>query len=117
MTMLASLPGGGIALIVGSGGGIGGSLVRAAETSGRFARVLALSRRSQPALDLEDEASIEAAAGLAASLGDIRLCLVATGLLHGEGRHNSREHGCGQSCVHIDAAAQRRSSRGSRVLW
>ena len=85
MTMPGSLPGGGIALIVGSGGGIGGSLVRAAETSGRFARVLALSRRSQPALDLEDEASIEAAAGLAASLGDIRLCLVATGLLHGEG--------------------------------
>ena len=85
MTTLPSLPGGGVALIVGSAGGIGGSLVRAAETSGRFAHVLALSRRSQPPLDLEDEGSIEAAASRAASLGDIRLCVVATGLLHADG--------------------------------
>ena len=82
MNSLAGTPGHGVAVIVGAGGGIGASLVRATEMSGRFAHVLALSRRSQPRLDLEDEASIEAAASLAASLGDIRLCVVATGLLH-----------------------------------
>lgn len=84
MTGFASLPAGGVALIIGAGGGIGAAVVRAAEASGRYAHVLALSRRSQPPLDLEDEASIEAAAVHAASLGDIRLCMVATGLLHAE---------------------------------
>jgi len=81
----AMLPGGGIALIVGAGGGIGSALVRAARASGRFAEVLALSRRSDPPLDLEDEASIRAAAIHASSLGNIRLCVVATGLLHADG--------------------------------
>lgn len=82
MTNVAGASGRGVAVIVGAGGGIGAALVRAAEASGRYADVLALSRRSQPPLDLEDEATIEAAAIRAASLGDIRLCVVATGLLH-----------------------------------
>lgn len=71
-------------MVVGAGGGIGDALTRAIQASGRFDHVLALSRRSQPSLDLEDESSIEAAASLAASLGDIRLCFVATGVLHSE---------------------------------
>ncbi|WP_235679127.1 SDR family NAD(P)-dependent oxidoreductase [Aquibium microcysteis] len=75
----------GIAVVVGARGGIGSALVGAAEASGRYRHVLSLSRSSEPALDVENEASVEAAAIRAAACGDIRLCLVATGLLHGEG--------------------------------
>lgn len=75
----------GIALIVGADGGIGSALVRALRASGRFEKVLALSRRSDPPLDLDDESSVETAAIHAASRGDIRLCIVATGLLHADG--------------------------------
>ncbi|WP_245453321.1 SDR family NAD(P)-dependent oxidoreductase [Aquibium carbonis] len=84
MTGGAGFPRGGVAMVVGADGGIGSALTRAIQASGGFDRVLGLSRRSQPSLDLEDERSIEAAARLAASLGDIRLCIVATGVLHSE---------------------------------
>ena len=44
--------------------------------------MLRLGRNTAPALDLEDEASIAAAAAHAAGLGEIRLVVVATGFLH-----------------------------------
>ena len=81
---LASFPPGGTAVIVGASGAIGGAVAEVVETSGAFARTVRLHRRSDPPLDLTDEASIE---GAAASLrGEtVRLVFVATGFLHGDG--------------------------------
>jgi hypothetical protein len=45
---------GGIALVIGAGGGIGSALVQALEASGRFDRVIGLGRSSDPPLDLRD---------------------------------------------------------------
>ena len=66
---LSSDPAGGVAVVVGAAGGIGRAVAAAARESGRFAVVLALSRMSNPALDIEREASIEKAAQLAAGQG------------------------------------------------
>ena len=82
---LSSDPAGGVAVVVGAAGGIGRAVAAAARESGRFAVVLALSRRSNPALDIEREASIEKAAQLAAGQGEVRLVINATGFLHGCG--------------------------------
>ena len=71
----------GIAVVIGANGDVGGQLVAALEGSG-YSRVLGLSRTSSPALDLTDEASIAEAAAYAASLGELRLVIVATGFLH-----------------------------------
>ena len=75
----------GIALVIGAGGGIGSALVRAMDESGRFDRVFGLGRRSDPPLDLLDEASVSAALGQAASAGELRLVIHAAGVLHGPG--------------------------------
>lgn len=77
---LTSFPADGCAVVVGAGGGIGAALAEAVAASGRFTAVHALRRAD---LDLEDEASIAAAAGRLAS--PPRLVVVATGLLHGQG--------------------------------
>ena len=74
-----------IALVIGSEGGIGSALVRELEASGRFSRVIGLGRRTDPPLDLLDEASVATALGLAASAGDLRLVIHAAGVLHGPG--------------------------------
>lgn len=75
------------AVVIGAGGGIGGALVDALEESGRFARVTGLSRRSSPPLDLEDERSVEAAAGIVGEAdAPLRLVIDATGFLH-DGRY------------------------------
>ena len=71
----------GIAVVIGANGDVGGQLVPALQGSG-YSRVLGLSRTSTPALDLTDEASIAEAAAYAASLGEVRLVIVATGFLH-----------------------------------
>ena len=90
------------AVVIGASGGIGGALVRGLLEACDFATVLALSRAGiQPvldhprlahgAIDLLDEASIAAAVHgpLADALGStgasLRLVLVATGALQGEG--------------------------------
>lgn len=83
MTELSSFPSPALAVVVGAGGGIGSALSSALEASGRFDPVIGLSRRSDPALDLLDEASIRAAADRIARLGSPpRLILDATGFLH-----------------------------------
>lgn len=69
------------AVVVGASGGIGAAVVRQLEASGRFAVVHALSR-SRTGFDLEDEASIEAAAARVADGPAPTLVLVATGVLH-----------------------------------
>ena len=79
-------PEGGLALVIGASGGIGEALLTRLQPDARFARVLGLSRQSQPALDLQGEASIAQAAAHVAGLGvPLRLLIDATGLLHGPG--------------------------------
>lgn len=80
---LSSLPPGGLAVVVGAHGGLGSALASALRESGRFAQVLALGRRTQPALDVCNEASIaDCAAQLRSSDLPLRLVLNATGFLH-----------------------------------
>ena len=79
-------PTGGLALVIGASGGIGAALLAQLQQNDRFDRALGLSRHSQPALDLLDEASIALAAAHVAGLGlPLRLLIDATGLLHGPG--------------------------------
>jgi NAD(P)-dependent dehydrogenase (short-subunit alcohol dehydrogenase family) len=65
-------------VVIGAGGGIGAALAAALEARGEA--VLRLSRRSDPPLDLLDEASIAAAAAHAGE--GLRLVIDATGFLH-----------------------------------
>lgn len=67
-------------IVIGASGGLGAAFV-----SLLGPRTLALSRRSTPALDLLDEASIAAAAKCAAAQGELELIIDATGFLHGGG--------------------------------
>ena len=71
------------AIVLGAGGGIGSALAAALEARG--GEVVRLSRRSEPPLDLDCDASIEAAAQRLADRGPFDLVIVATGLLHGPG--------------------------------
>lgn len=88
------IPGGGLALVIGATGGIGQALTAQLRSDSRFSHTLALSRHALPptgiALDLTLEASIQDAAAavaaeLAASGQPLRLVIVATGFLHGQG--------------------------------
>jgi NAD(P)-dependent dehydrogenase (short-subunit alcohol dehydrogenase family) len=73
----------GSALVLGASGGIGAALVAALEAEGRWRQVIGLSRRSEPAVDITEEASIAAAAAwLAGEAPDLALVVVATGFLH-----------------------------------
>ena len=67
------------AVVIGASGGIGAALVEALAEEGRDAIGLARSFAGNAHLDLEDEASIAAAAARA---GSPDLVIVATGLLH-----------------------------------
>ncbi|MDP2764939.1 MAG: SDR family NAD(P)-dependent oxidoreductase [Brevundimonas sp.] len=69
------------AVVIGASGGIGAAVSRRLEASGRYAVVHALSR-SGTGFDLEDEASIAAAAALVAEGPAPALVFVATGVLH-----------------------------------
>jgi NAD(P)-dependent dehydrogenase (short-subunit alcohol dehydrogenase family) len=76
----------GIAIVIGSSGGIGRALHERLSSQSRFRVVLGLGRRSSPSLDLTDEGSIAAAARHVAGLGpDVRLIVDASGFLHGDG--------------------------------
>lgn len=69
------------AVVIGASGGIGAAVAGLLRASGRFAVVHALSR-SETGFDLEDEASIGAAAERVAKGPAPTLIFVATGVLH-----------------------------------
>lgn len=68
------------AVVIGASGGIGGAVVERLTASGRFAVVHTLSRST--GFDLEDEATISAAAARVADGPSPTLVFVATGVLH-----------------------------------
>jgi NAD(P)-dependent dehydrogenase (short-subunit alcohol dehydrogenase family) len=69
------------AVVIGASGGIGAAVARQLEISGRYGAVHALSR-SGTGFDLEEEASIAAAAARVAEGPAPALIFVATGVLH-----------------------------------
>lgn len=71
------------AIVIGANGGIGNALAQRLEARGD--QVLRLSRHSVPALDLDQDSSIELAAQALAAEAPFDLILIASGLLHGEG--------------------------------
>ncbi len=84
--ILQSFPEGGVAIVLGASGGIGAAVLAAVKASDRFAAVLGYHRRSVPALELTDEASIVAIADQVKAFGQpLRLVFDATGVLQGEG--------------------------------
>lgn len=93
------------AVVIGASGGIGGAFEAALIDEGAFDAVhgLARSRVGAQHLDLEDEASIAAAAERIAGGPPVELLILATGLLH-EG-----EHGPEKAFRDLDAAWLARS--------
>lgn len=85
------------AIVIGAGGGIGSALAAAIEARG--GEVVRLSRRSQPPIDLEDNASIATAAQQLSDDGPFDVIIIATGLLHGPGVNPEKSVG------QIDGAA------------
>jgi NAD(P)-dependent dehydrogenase (short-subunit alcohol dehydrogenase family) len=77
------------AVVIGASGGIGAAVTAQLRVSGRFEVVHALSRGT--GLDLEDEATIAAAAGRVADGPIPTLIFVATGVLH-DGRTPERSY-------------------------
>jgi NAD(P)-dependent dehydrogenase (short-subunit alcohol dehydrogenase family) len=85
------------AVVIGASGGVGRALCERLRADARYAQVLALGRATAHAsgaidiaLDLTDEATIEAAAAqISRAVGDrggaLRLVIDATGFLHGSG--------------------------------
>lgn len=73
---------GGLALVIGAGG-IGATLAETLRESGAHRQVIALSRKSDPSVDVTDEESIQGAAEHVKHLdGELRLVIDATGFLH-----------------------------------
>ena len=68
--------------VIGASGAIGGACARRLAECYPAARVHAFARDAELRIDYEDEASIAAAAELAAQAGPLDLVLVATGMLH-----------------------------------
>lgn len=106
MVPIAS-PAPGMALVIGSSGGLGAALLGGLQQRGGHSLVRGVSRTSAPPLDLADEASIAAAAAdtaehCAAAGAPLRLLLVASGFLHQGGQGPER------SWSQLDAAYLRR---------
>jgi NAD(P)-dependent dehydrogenase (short-subunit alcohol dehydrogenase family) len=75
-----------MAVVVGAGGGIGGALLEHLQQGGNYARVIGLSRQSEPPIDVCEESSVkQAATWLSAQQSPLRLVVVATGTLHSAG--------------------------------
>ena len=68
--------------VIGASGAIGGACARRLVERYPAARVHAFARDAELSIDYDDEASIAAAAELAAQAGPLDLVLVATGMLH-----------------------------------
>jgi NAD(P)-dependent dehydrogenase (short-subunit alcohol dehydrogenase family) len=81
---ITAFPSGGAALVIGAAGGIGAALTAALSARPDFDRVVGLSRSSEIPIDISDEASIAAAAAQFSG-AEIRLIIIATGLLSGQG--------------------------------
>jgi NAD(P)-dependent dehydrogenase (short-subunit alcohol dehydrogenase family) len=79
---LHSFPPGGTALVFGSTGGIGHALVDQLYTQNCFDRVMTFSRQTMPAIHFPDEQGIIDAVKLVQTGPPIRLCIIATGMLH-----------------------------------
>lgn len=78
-------PAEGVAVVVGASGGIGAALRAQLEDHSDQLRVIGLSRRGDPTLDVTDEASIRSAAEwVEREVGEVRLVIDATGFLHDE---------------------------------
>ncbi len=73
------------AIVLGATGAIGGAFEKALLRMPACAGVIGLGRRSDPAFDLEDEASIAACARAVAPGGPFALIVDATGALHIDG--------------------------------
>jgi NAD(P)-dependent dehydrogenase (short-subunit alcohol dehydrogenase family) len=73
------------AIVLGATGAIGGAFEKALLRMPACAGVIGLGRRSDPAFDLEDEASIAACARAVAPAGPFALIVDATGALHIDG--------------------------------
>ena len=69
-------------MVIGSTGGIGSAVAERLEADSRFERLIRLSRRSEPPLDLASEKTIAEAARFCAAQGELRLVFDATGFLH-----------------------------------
>lgn len=80
-----SLPEGYHALVVGASGAIGAAFVAQLQADPRCASVRGLHRRSQPAIDYDDEAGLARAAEALRGGPPLHLLLIATGMLHGDG--------------------------------
>jgi NAD(P)-dependent dehydrogenase (short-subunit alcohol dehydrogenase family) len=77
----------GPAIIIGANGGIGAALAAELAGRGKFGQVWPLARNSDPPVDILDETSIAGAASYLAKAGVApRLIIVATGLLHRNGK-------------------------------
>lgn len=100
---LSRLPAGYRALVLGASGTIGGAFVAALQADPRCGGVQGLSRRGDPPLVLEDEASLAAAARAVAAAGPHALIVDATGALTIDGR------GPEKRLDQLDAQALRRS--------
>jgi len=70
-----------VAVVIGATGGIGAAIVSHLEAAGRHDRVVGLSRSSEPAIDLFDEATIAAAAAAVSAIDMPDLVIDATGIL------------------------------------
>ena len=74
------------ALVIGATGGIGAALCDALDAAGQYTRVYRVSRQGDIPLDICHEGSIRAAADQVKAGGmALRLIIVATGKLHGNG--------------------------------
>lgn len=75
-----------IAVVVGASGGIGKAVLAQLAAGGVFNHVIGLGRGTTPPLDLTSEATIAAAAHEVTALGgEVRLVVVATGILQAGG--------------------------------
>jgi NAD(P)-dependent dehydrogenase (short-subunit alcohol dehydrogenase family) len=84
--MLTSFQNDSLVVVIGSTGGIGAAVLAQLQADSPFTQVIGLSRSTDPALDLIDEASIQSCAQHIVSLAlPVRLVVDATGTLHGDG--------------------------------
>ena len=118
------------AIVVGATGAIGSAWVDALKADPRCGEVIALSRQSQPALDLLDEASIADCARWLCMQAPLHLVVDATGALTINGRGPEKRldeldpHGLLQA-LHLNAVGPAllmrhflpRMATGERVIW